>query len=59
MENRCSLPGNMTVRLGLEGEAELDPCLYEEVETIEHCTVHVLRCTRCGHIEIEWEPDKC
>lgn len=62
MEKRCSMPDGMIVRLdvagGMAGDVELDPCLYEEIETIEHCTVHILRCTRCGHIEIEWEPDK-
>ena len=34
---------------------EVDPCAYEEIETHYNCTVHVLRCNECGHIEIEWE----
>lgn len=51
--NRCQFPDGLTIRP--DGVNELDSCLYEEIETIEHCTVHVLRCQRCGHIEIEWE----
>ena len=48
---KCELP----YKIFPDGENELDPCLYEEIETHENCTVHVLRCKRCGHIEIEWE----
>ena len=43
----------MTIRP--DGVNELDPCLYDEIETVRHCTVHVMRCVRCGHIEISWE----
>lgn len=52
---RCKLPGDMIIRFGVDGDIDLDPCLYEEVDIIKHCTVHILRCKRCGHIEIEWE----
>lgn len=41
-----------------DGVNELDPCLYEEIETHEDCIVHILRCKRCGNIEILWEKDK-
>jgi len=58
MSERCKLPGILAIRLGAEGGAEVDPCLYQEIETIEHCTVHVLRCKRCGHTEIDWEREK-
>lgn len=37
------------------GIDELDPCSYEEIECWKNVTVHVLRCKKCGHIEIEWE----
>lgn len=40
------------------GEHEVDPCIYEEIDTVEHCTVHILRCSKCGHIEIMWEREK-
>lgn len=45
----------MEIRIG---EHTVDPCIYEEIETVEHCTVHILRCSKCGHIEIMWEREK-
>ena len=53
MKVRCQFPNGMIVRP--DGVHELDPCIYEEVEVGPHCTVHVLRCKRCGHMEIEWD----
>ena len=50
---KCQFPDGVVVKP--DGVNELDPCLYEEIEVVKHCTVHVLRCQRCGHIEIEWE----
>ena len=50
---KCQFPDGVIVRP--DGINELDPCLYEEIEIVRHCTVHVLQCQRCGHIEIEWE----
>ena len=44
---------NITVKP--DGRNELDPCLYQEIETYENVTVHVLHCVRCGHSEVEWE----
>jgi len=52
MIKKCELPEGMVIRP--DGENELDPCLYEEVETYRNVTVHVLRCKRCGNTEIEW-----
>ena len=54
--NRCRFPDGVVIKP--DGVNELDPCLYEEIETVEHCTVHILRCRRCGHIEIEWEREQ-
>ena len=54
--NRCRFPDGVVIKP--DGVNELDPCLYEEIETVEHCTVHILRCQRCGHIEIEWDRDQ-
>ncbi|MBR4656556.1 MAG: hypothetical protein IKO68_08335 [Oscillospiraceae bacterium] len=51
--DKCQMPEGLTVRP--DGVNELDPCLYEEIETIHNCTVHVLKRKRCGHIEIECE----
>ena len=46
---------NTEITVKLDGRNELDPCLYQEIETYENVTVHILRCVRCGHIEVEWE----
>ncbi len=53
MTKKCQLPEGIEVRI--DGVNELDPCLYEEIETVHNCTVHVMRCVRCGHVEISWE----
>ena len=50
---KCQPPDGVSIKP--DGVNELDPCLYDEVETYQNVTVHVLRCRRCGHIEIEWE----
>lgn len=50
---KCKHPGGITVKP--DGVNELDPCIYEEIECCKNVTVHVMRCRRCGHIEIEWE----
>lgn len=43
------------IRVTTQDGIEIDPHLYEEIETHYNCTVHVLRCKECGHIEIEWD----
>ena len=50
---KCRFPDGVVIRP--DGKNELDPCVYEEIETVENCTVHVMKCKRCGHIEITWE----
>lgn len=47
----CETPG-VEIRIG---NIPVDPCIYEETETIHNATVHILRCKNCGKIEIEWE----
>ena len=55
-EHKCILSdGNTEITIRPDGRHELDPCLYQEIETYENVTVHILRCVRCGHIEVEWE----
>ncbi len=39
----------------LDGENEVDPCQYVEVERWKNVTVSILKCKKCGHIEICWE----
>lgn len=50
---KCSFGEGITIKP--DGIHELDPCIYETVEEHTGCTVRVLRCKKCGHIEIEWE----
>lgn len=51
--DRCQFPGGVIIKP--DGINELDPCIYEEVECYKNVTVHVMRCRRCGHVEISWE----
>ena len=51
-KEKCSFPDGVIIKPN--GEDELDPCLYEEIETHYNCMVKVLRCKKCGHIEWEW-----
>ena len=48
----CSHGDGVTVQLN---GVPVDACVYEEIQTFRHVTVHVFRCVRCGHIDIEWE----
>lgn len=34
---------------------EVDPCRYEELERHENVTVTILRCKRCGSLDIQWK----
>lgn len=51
---RCVHGDGVTVEVG---GIPVDPCVYKEVETHHNCTVHVMECIHCGHIEIEWESE--
>ena len=51
--DKCCFPPGVIVKP--DGVNELDPCVYEEVECYKNVTVHVMRCLRCGHVEISWE----
>lgn len=37
-----------------DGENELDPCVYEEIEKYTNVTVIISRCKKCGNIDISW-----
>lgn len=52
---KCQFPPGITIKP--DGVHELDPCQYQQIEEHHGCTVRVLRCKKCGHIEIEWEED--
>ena len=49
---KCNFPNGMKIKP--DGTHELDPCTYEEVERHENVTVAVLKCKKCGHVELEW-----
>ena len=51
--SKCEFPEGVVIKP--DGVNELDPCVYEEVETYANVTIHILRCKKCGHTEIEWE----
>ena len=51
-QHRCSF-GDVSIRP--DGINELDPCLYETLETHRNVTVEVLRCKVCGRIEVLWK----
>lgn len=38
-----------------DGENELDPCVYEDMEIWRNVTVIVSRCKNCGKIELGWK----
>lgn len=51
---KCTHGEGVTVEVG---GVPVDPCIYQEIETHRNVTVHVMRCVRCGHIEIEWSKE--
>lgn len=51
-QNVCSWPEGVEVRL--DGVHETEAHEWEEAETIEGCTVQILRCKRCGAESVGW-----
>ncbi len=49
---KCRSPGGVVIKP--DGVNELDPCIYEEVERYRNVTISVMRCKRCGHVEVSW-----
>lgn len=49
---KCHFPEGITFKP--DGENELDPCRYEEIERYKNVTVSVRRCKKCGHIDLAW-----
>lgn len=46
--------GEDGVKIFPDGENELDMCQYDLVERHTNCTVEVLKCKKCGHVEVIW-----
>jgi hypothetical protein len=38
-----------------DGEHELDPCIYQDVQIIKNATVIVSQCVKCGHVTVGWK----
>lgn len=54
-QNGCGKCGCGTgVRILPDGVNELDLCNYDLIEVHKNVDVHVLRCSKCGHVEVEW-----
>ena len=48
----CSFGDGVEVRPN--GIDQLDPCIYKVIEVHRNVTVEVLRCKRCGRVELSW-----
>lgn len=53
-KEKCKFPHGLTIKP--DGENELDPCTYKDVEIFTNVNVIVSKCTKCGHIDISWKP---
>lgn len=51
-EDKCKFPDG--IRVKPNGKDDLDPCEYEVLETLKNVTIQILRCTKCGWVEISW-----
>lgn len=51
-KQKCNFNG-LTIKP--DGVNDLDPCDYELMERHRNVSVEVLRCKKCGHIEILWQ----
>lgn len=51
--HKCSFKDGLVIKP--DGFNELDPCIYEEVESWRNVTVIVSKCKRCGAIDISWQ----
>ena len=51
---KCKHPNGIEIKIN---GVPVDPCEYEVVEIHRNVTVEVLRCRKCGKIQIEWRYD--
>lgn len=49
---KCKFPNGITIKP--DGVHELDPCAYKEIGRYANVTISILRCKKCGHVEISW-----
>lgn len=50
---KCKLPNGISIKL--DGQNELDPCIYEDIQEFRNVTVIVSRCVNCGDIIFSWK----
>ena len=50
MEHKCCYPNGLVIKP--DGQNELDPCIYKDIEMHTNVTVIVSKCINCGHIEL-------
>lgn len=53
---KCSHPNGFKILP--DGVHELDPCVYEEVESYANVRLTLLKCKKCGHMDFEWRYEK-
>ena len=55
-QKKCKFPNGVTIKL--DGVHELDPCVYDRVETMRFSKAPVEvaldRCANCGYYEVAW-----
>lgn len=49
---KCKFPEGLTIKP--DGINPLDPCEYEVIEEYKNVSIEVLRCKKCGHVEVSW-----
>ena len=52
MQHKCCYPNGLVIKP--DGQNELDPCIYKDIEMHTNVTVIVSKCINCGHIELSW-----
>lgn len=52
---KCSFCTGVEVNIG---GIPVDPCHYQTIEIHRNVTVRVMKCKRCGHVEISWIPQE-
>ena len=52
-DGKCSWGDGLTIKP--DGEHELDPCIYRDIQIIRNATVIISQCMKCGHVVVGWE----
>lgn len=49
---KCKFDNNVIIKP--DGVNELDPCVYETIEYYTNVDVEIVKCKKCGNIEVWW-----